>query len=141
MSDTLETKAVEILDKVTVAIADAAKPAAEAVLTAVWFDGVTNLLAVAASAGVMAVGIAICSKSIKAWIAAEAVMTAYYEDPRATKRPRDETTKHFACSLVSGAFTFIAFLPFSINAFSAYTWAALFNPPAALALKILNGLS
>ena len=123
---TLETKAVEILDKVTIALADAAKPAAEAVLMAVYFDGVAKLIAGCVGVAAFAASL-VAIKRMVPWRCNKG------DDFMQTPVP-------LVPMMVVGFLGLVLLFTAGANLLSAYTWAALFNPPAALALKILNGL-
>lgn len=131
MVDTLETKAVEVLDKITNAIEAAATPAAEAALTAVWFEGLTGLIR-----GACYVGVAVI---------------AGYATHRLSKPITDEWKKGFegepvisifgGFGVFGGAGITVGFFVSALDRLtSAYNWAAIINPPAALALRIINSL-
>lgn len=134
MADTspLETKAVEILDKVTVALADAAKPAAEAVMTGVWFEGVAGLLSGGAYAAIAAV-------ALKCMLPCFRMCSA-----EAAKDICDQNLPKMFGGGFGGAIIALMAFGFTMASGSyllnAYVWAALFNPPAAIAIKIMNSL-
>ena len=142
MATELETKAVEILDKVTSALADAAQPAAEAVLMAVFFEGLANVLA-AVFWLALVLGFAHFARAMSR--RAHQELTAYnawVNNPQKGMRDKPASEGFLATLLAIGLWGGALFstIGIGVNALSAYTWAALFNPPAALALKILNGI-